>query len=97
MGQWWVHLFLIMPDHVHGLITFGRCNSMKRSIADWKRYLARSHTIDWQTDFFDHRIRDHRELEEKRSYILNNPVRAGLINAVGEWPYVWTAEDLANR
>jgi hypothetical protein len=41
----------------------------------------------WQRDFFDHRLRDDESFEEKAAYILNNPVRAGLVNRFEDWPY----------
>ncbi|MDR1498141.1 MAG: transposase [Puniceicoccales bacterium] len=81
MYQWWIHLFLLMPDHVHGLVSFGREFSMRHVISDWKRYLSRHHAIEWQRDFFDHRIRDDASLTEKWHYIRNNPVRQNLVSA----------------
>ena len=44
--------------------------------------------VDWQRDFFDHRLRDHHELEEKICYILMNPVRKGLCERAEERMWV---------
>ena len=85
----WVHLLLLMPDHLHGLFSFSRDVSMRRLISDWKRFMARQNTIAWQRDFFDHRIRDEASLTEKWDYVLNNPVRKGLVQTPDEWPYQW--------
>ena len=76
-----------MPDHVHMLVTFGPDASMKKVIRNWKRYAANHVGIHWQRDFFDHRLRDDESYEEKAAYILNNPVRAGLVNRFEDWPY----------
>src|SRR2546421_4377473 len=78
-GLWGLPLMLLMPDHVHMLATFGPDVSMQRVIQNWKRYTAKQAQISWQRDFFDHRLRDEENLIEKANYILNNPVRAGLI------------------
>ena len=51
---------------------------MATTVKNWKKFVAGKHGVDGQRDFFDHRLRDHHELEEKTSYILMNPVRKGL-------------------
>lgn len=88
-SKWWIHLFLLMPDHLHGLISFGSNGSMSRIVTNWKRYLATQCGIQWQRDFFDHRIRNSASLTEKWDYIRNNPVRAGLAQTPEDWPYQW--------
>lgn len=66
---------------------------MKASISNWKPYVARKLSIEWQRDFFDHRIRDANSLREKEDYIRMNPVRKGLCEKPAEWSYCWTAAD----
>ena len=95
-GEWWVRLFLLMPDHAHGLISFSPEMKMQKSIALWKRYTARYGSIQWQRDFFDHRIRGGDNLDEKAYYIRMNPVRKALCNQPDDWPYVWTFNDFEN-
>ena len=87
--RWHVELLLLMPDHLHGLIGFPDTESMPAVIRAWKHYLAASLDIVWQRDFFDHRIRDKRGHQEKAAYIIENPVRAGLVERREDWPYVW--------
>ena len=91
--RWHAHLFLLMPDHVHGLIAFNPGNDMGKCIAQWKSYTAKVTGIRWQRDFFDHRLRSNESLSEKARYIWNNPVRAGLVELENQWPHVWAAPD----
>ncbi len=84
---WGLPVFLLMPDHVHMLATFGPDASMKKVIRNWKRYAANHAGIHWQRDFFDHRLRDDESYEEKAAYVLHNPVRAGLVTRWEDWPY----------
>ena len=91
--RWHCLLFLLMPDHAHGIICFPRDEGMKPLIRSWKRYAARTWKIEWQSDFFDHRLRSRVLLEEKVSYILNNPLRAGLCGDSAAWPYVYHPMD----
>jgi REP-associated tyrosine transposase len=92
LGHWWVHLFLLMPDHLHMLVSFPDDRRMDKVVSAWKRYLARQESIQWQRDFFDHQLRSQESLSQKSEYILHNPVRAGLVQTAGEWPYVWRTE-----
>jgi putative transposase len=79
---------LIMPDHLHAIIFFPRDPGFKTTITNWKTYLAKTLSINWQRDFFDHRLRNHHELTAKTSYILMNPVRRGLCERAEDWPWV---------
>jgi len=56
---------------------------MDKVVSAWKRYLARQESIQWQRDFFDHRLRSRESLNQKSEYILQNPVRAGLVQTLG--------------
>jgi hypothetical protein len=47
--------------------------------------------VEWQRDFFDHRLRDHHELQERTSYILMNPVRKGLCERMAVNNYTGTS------
>ncbi len=78
-----------MPDHVHGLVSFPAHESLATVVGDWKRFTARSGKIEWQDNFFDHRLRSHEQLDEKAHYIRENPVRAGLVRTANEWLWVW--------
>ena len=63
---------------------------MSRVVADWKRYQSRQHGINWQDNFFDHRIRNTAEYLEKAAYIRNNPVMKGMCETADDWPHVWS-------
>jgi REP element-mobilizing transposase RayT len=90
---WHCRLMLLMPDHLHAIIAFPRQPGMKTTVINWKRYLATYQKIDWQPDFFDHRLRDHHEEIEKTSYILMNPVRRGLCERAEDWNWIYRPQD----
>jgi len=81
-----------MPDHLHALLSFSPEVEMRKSISDWKHFTARKFDIRWQRDFFDHRIRDDENVDEKAYYIRMNPVRKGLCDKSEDWNNVWTYE-----
>ena len=87
-GRWFVHLLLIMPDHLHALVSFPPEEQMERVVRAWKKYQATHYGVAWQRDFFDHRLRREESFTEKADYIRMNPVRAGLITDPDDWPYV---------
>jgi hypothetical protein len=51
----------------------------------------------WQPGFHDHAVRREEDLAELARYIIENPVRARLVDHVGEyalWDSVWTPFEL---
>ena len=91
-GELWVHLLLLMPDHLHGIMSFSPSVGMEKTLSNWKRYTCINGDIEWQRDFFDHRLRKDESYIEKAHYIRMNPVRAGLISVPEDWPYVWESK-----
>lgn len=77
-----------MPDHLHAILSFPPGKSMSRTIGDWKKYQAHVLGLDWQENYFDHRLRNESEFVEKANYIRMNPVRAGLCETPGQWPWM---------
>ena len=82
-----------MPDHIHLLLTFPVTEKrLQTIISKWKEWTAKSLKIEWQRDFFEHRLRKEESLREKADYILVNPVRGGLVEKEEDWPYVFIAD-----
>jgi REP element-mobilizing transposase RayT len=90
---WHCRLCLLMPDHLHAIVAFPREPGIKTVITNWKRFVAAKLGVKWQRDFFDHRLRDHHELDEKTGYILMNPVRKGLCERAEDWVWVYQPND----
>jgi len=89
--RWHITLFLLMPDHLHAVLSFARSESMSEVIRDWKRFHNRVNHVIWQEGYFDHRLRaDERgtQLTAKLNYIRQNPVVAGLCARAEDWPWV---------
>lgn len=89
--RWHITVFLVMPDHLHALLSFHRDESMSNVISDWKRFHARKHQVVWQEGYFDHRLRDDErgeQIEMKINYIRQNPIAAGLCGNTADWPWI---------
>jgi putative transposase len=85
--------YVIMPDHVH-LFVRGNSNFiLGRWVGQLKQALAtaadlsRAKTQVWQEGFFDHLLRNDESYSQKWKYVLENPVRAGLVRSPSDWPY----------
>jgi REP element-mobilizing transposase RayT len=87
---WYVYAMMIMPDHIHLVASFSREPGLRNTIQSWKRYFARSLGIVWQSDFFEHRLRNEAEFDEKLGYVLHNPMRKKLADRLSAWPH-WFA------
>ena len=87
------HVYLLMPDHLHIIIKGENSNANVKSCMDkFKQktgYWLSKNKIDkkWQKDYYDHIIRDGENLELQVRYILNNPVRAGLVDNWKDYPF----------
>jgi hypothetical protein len=78
---WWPYLFLLMPDHLHGLLSFPPSEEpLKLVISKWKEWTAKELGIVWQRDFFEHRLRHEESRREKVDYIFAKscPEEAGV-------------------
>jgi putative DNA methylase len=91
------HAWVVMPNHVHLLITplvdpSKITQTLKRFTArDANRILSLSGPF-WQPESYDHLIRDRAEFEKTARYIHMNPVRAGLAAAPNQFPWSSAAE-----
>ena len=47
----------------------------------------------WQRSFWDRHLRPKEPLSGLISYVVQNPVRAGLCERWGEWPHTWVQGD----
>ncbi|MDP2990311.1 MAG: hypothetical protein Q8O57_07080 [Kiritimatiellota bacterium] len=88
IGRWYMWLMMIMPDHLHFIATFDLQRGVRPIMRAWKSYQAAKLGINWQSDFFEHRLRNDKEYEEKAHYVRMNPVRKGLVQTTEEWPFV---------
>jgi putative transposase len=95
--RWYLKLLLLMPDHLHMLIGVPGDAQLSNLVRDFKRITKRVAKLDWQRNFFDHRLRHDESANEKVAYIRANPARAGLISEGGEWPYAIDASDLDSK
>jgi len=89
-----LHAWVIMPNHVHVLLSAGRGESMSGIMHSWKSFTAkRANAIlgrqgtFWQREYFDRKIRDLRHFSNAVEYIHNNPVKAGLCVDPIDWQF----------
>ncbi len=87
-GRWYLWLALLMPDHLHLIVSVRPDLGLRAVIGNWKRYQATHLGIEWQANFFDHRLRDEDEFRDKALYIRENPVRKQRVARSQDWPYV---------
>jgi hypothetical protein len=47
-GRWYAWLFVLMPDHLHAILSFSGQEAMSRVIGDWKKSQCVRWGVDWQ-------------------------------------------------
>ncbi len=67
-------------------------HSIKRhSARECNRLLGRTGSF-WQDENYDHYIRDESEWMRTLRYVINNPIKAGLVEEWQQWPWSWCKE-----
>ncbi|MGC2109523.1 MAG: transposase [Candidatus Korobacteraceae bacterium] len=92
-----VHDFVVMPDHVHLLITVGEEMAIEKAMQlikggfsyRLKREFGYAGEV-WQRGFSDVRIEDQESFTRHRDYIAQNPVKKGLTDSSEEYPFCFT-------
>lgn len=77
----------VMPDHVHLLFTLGDRLTVSQVGAKIKAAVTREHpSLQWQLNFFEHRLREPAAGEDFAFYIFMNPFTAKLCRLDETWP-----------
>ncbi len=88
--------WVLMPDHWHGLIALGERDDLSTIMNRFKSLVSKrlGHGMKkpciWARGFHDHALRHDEDLPTTARYIMANPVRAGLVEHVNDYPY-WNA------
>jgi REP element-mobilizing transposase RayT len=83
--------YVVMPDHLHWLMQLGEQVDLGRCVQGVKSLVSRQLGQPiWQAGFHDRAMHKEENLQAFARYIVANPVRAGLVNRVGDYPH-WDA------
>ncbi|HZV39130.1 MAG TPA: transposase [Pseudoxanthomonas sp.] len=89
--------WVLMPDHWHGLIQLGDNAVLSRIVQRLKANTSRAVMTRgvpvWQAGFHDRAIPGERTMRAAADYLLANPLRAGLVESVEDWPWRYAAWD----
>jgi putative transposase len=91
-GKYLLHEFVVMPDHIHLLLTPAGEVSLEKAMqfikGGYSYRLRREDRIQvWQESFTNHRIRDFEDYLGHCEYVRMNPVRARLVRDAGAYPF----------
>ena len=103
-----LHAYCIMSNHVHVVfepLSTSDCQSdvlsLSKIMQSLKRHTARQANIAlkregafWQDENYDRAIRDHDEYIRTVHYVLENPVKAGLVSQWDEWQWTYCKPEL---
>ena len=88
--------WVLMPDHVHWLIQLGHERDLSSLIGTMKSSSARAvrkagyKKYGWRSGYYDRAIRCEEQIKTAARYIVANPLRANLVDRVGNYPF-WDA------
>ena len=88
--------WVVMPDHFHWLVVLENC-SLRRLMGETKSLITREVNLSigrsgplWQQGFHDRALRREDDLVKMARYVVANPLRAGLVERLGDYP-LWDA------
>ena len=80
-----------MPDHLHWLFELVGPRSLSRTVGAFKALSSRRlRRPVWQARFHDHAVQHEEDLRGMARYIVGNPLRARLVERIGDYPH-WDA------
>ncbi len=93
-GEFELHEYVVMPNHIHLLLSVDESQKLSRAIQLIKGGFSHSLRQNgivfravWEQRYYDRRIRDENDLAEVCHYIRQNPVRKGLVERTEDYPY----------
>ena len=84
--------WVLMPDHAHWLLQLGEKDELDIVVNRLKSSSSRraNRVLGRQPAYHDHALRVEEDLIAIARYIVANPLRAGLVKRIGEYPF-WNA------
>ncbi|AOE82881.1 transposase [Pseudomonas sp. TCU-HL1] len=86
--------WVLMPDHLHWLVQLKGPIGLSTVIKVFKGRSARQLGLHvetagavWQAGFHDHAMRYEEDVRQVARYIVANPLRAGLVERIGDYPF----------
>ena len=96
--------YCVVPDHVHLLVEgLNKDSDLRRFVKMCKQrtgfaYRTRCGDRLWQEGYFERVLRDDADAREYAKYIINNPVRAGLVAKAADYEFLgataWSLDEL---
>jgi putative transposase len=96
--QFAVSAYCLMPDHVHLLLhATGEQSDLRRLVSSWKQrtgyaWSCRQPGRLWQHGYWERVLRDEEDLVSIARYVIENPVRAGLVKAPADYKLLGSTE-----
>ena len=87
-----VYAYVVMPEHVHLLVSEPERETLARAMQSLKQSVARTLALRakdpfWQARYYDFNVWSEKKFVEKVRYIHRNPVARGLVKMPEDWPW----------
>ncbi len=86
-GLYKLHAFVVMPDHIHLLLTTDDLSTAVQRIKGGFSHRLASNFPIWQRGFTDHLVLNREQFETRRDYIHQNPVEEHLAERREDYPH----------
>ena len=80
--------FVLMPDHLHWLIQLENGKQLSDIVSTIKSVSdQRISRKIWQNGYHEHALYGEEDIQHMAKYIVENPLRAGLVQKVSDYPH----------
>lgn len=93
-GNYLLHDFVLMPNHLHAILTPAASVSLEKAMqlikggSSYAIHKVRGNKIPvWQSGFHESRVTSWADYQKKADYIRFNPIAAKLVEQPKDWPY----------
>jgi REP element-mobilizing transposase RayT len=99
-GKLLIFAYCLMPAHLHILASPQGGANLSTVLGSYESYvtqLAWGYGLIgklWQRSFYDHILRHNADAQAVIAYILNNPIKAGLVTCWQDWPWCGMPDSL---
>ena len=97
LGEAAMLAWVLMPDHAHWLVELSEhdvlgmlVNRIKSASARHANRALNREGALWSAAYHDHALRIEDDLQDTARYVVANPLRAGLVKSLGDYPF-WNA------
>ena len=99
-GELTLYSYVVMPDHLHLLFGLQNTVGLPAVMRKFKGYTGKilsnklSIASFWQKGYYDHLVRNKKDLQDCIKYMADNPVKCELVGQISDYPWFYLMDGI---